>query len=453
MLGKRLFYLLNSLTKSEHKQLAIQCARNNDKRSSVLRFLLKKNCKNVELYQGHIQTFLNRMLGKSDKKKNNTLRRWIDYSCTFIESILIKNEIDSNQQMKHYILASHFDKGNHNELTSYYNDTAIELHKNIKRYNTLSELYTIRMRWLAKTQFKKDIDQLKKSLFEKKHFDELFYIENLTSYFNILSGLFIDNPYDTEIKNQIPSKKQIQQLIENANNEYDIQIYKLAFARFQLFNNTYIHTYFANALNEISQTHLSLKEKDVLTRSVFFLKNTYSLYYGVSTFALLDDNTRNIQITTAYKIQDTISVFFYLFALILNQKHEEFDKQLKKLKPFFNSEDIEYLYFLNVLNLVILNKKNINYDKIAELNHSKSIYIAFWSRLLEIHIHIKNKNIQYAINLINRTNQYFKTYKKHKIIYDTSRKIIIFYKEYIKNNQSNIPTNLHPFYQYLCDFK
>lgn len=439
MKGKRLYLLITSLDKTEHRQLINLCKNTKDKRIELLTRLLLKRISSEKIFLNildEVQLSFNNNELESDKK----LRRYVDYSCKQIESVLLFNELENNKFVRTKNLAKIFDKKNQDELTKYYNDSTINIAKESSINSGIEVHYDIKMRWLARNQFKQDIIDLKNTLHAKKIIINEHYHEEMTSYYNVLSGLFLDNPKDILVKNQIPKYDTIKSLQKSTSDEFNKLLYGIALARFNFFNKNKLFQSIELLLKDNARSNLSSDNKDKISRSILFLKNTAGLYYGQPINKMIDDAKYIFNIMINYQYYDSISFFFLVFFHLIDEDFYQADILLKKYSTaFFKGKKNEYYLFLQAFKNFQLGFFDNALTELPQLAYSSSQYLAIWSRLLEIKIHQILKNDLLLNSLINRANRYVLNNKEKNILSEPCLyvlKNIENKKNIIKNNNS-----------------
>jgi hypothetical protein len=107
-------------------------------------------------------------------------------------------------------------------------------------------------------------------------------------------------------------------------------------------------------LKDNARSNMSSDNKDKISRSILFLKNTAGLYYGHPIKNMIDDAK-------------------YIFN--------------KYATVFFKGKKNEYYLFLQAFKNFQLGFFDIALNELPQLAYSSSQYLAIWSRLIEIKIH------------------------------------------------------------------
>jgi hypothetical protein len=193
-------------------------------------------------------------------------------------------------------------------------------------------------------------------------------------------------------------------------------------------------------LKDNARSNLSSDNKDKISRSILFLKNTAGLYYGQPINKMIDDAKYIFNIMINYQYYDSISFFFLVFFHLIDEDFYQADILLKKYSTaFFKGKKNEYYLFLQAFKNFQLGFFDNALTELPQLAYSSSQYLAIWSRLLEIKIHQILKNDLLLNSLINRANRYVLNNKEKNILSEPCLyvlKNIENKKNIIKNNNS-----------------
>ncbi|HCA82186.1 MAG TPA: hypothetical protein DEP18_00245, partial [Flavobacteriales bacterium] len=107
MKGKSLFLLIGELNKAERHQLLNTCKRSGDKRHLVLYQLMKKHTGTKDTFEDVLFSVAKPLFGgeKDEKEKDKTVRRFIDFSLKEIEQIKLRNFLQEDQLLRHFLLS------------------------------------------------------------------------------------------------------------------------------------------------------------------------------------------------------------------------------------------------------------------------------------------------------------------------------------------------------------
>jgi hypothetical protein len=417
MKGKRLFQLINELTRTEHRQLVNACKLSADKRAAALGQLLRKRNLTENTFEQWrtelIKSWNIADVAEQDKKQ----RRWVDFCCKEIERLLLNNHV-ANSDLGYHELAKIFDSRNHEDLTAYYNQLAVQ---SAKAHNELSRLvdgYDIQLRWLSRNQTKKNIADMAALLLKRNQATELAYHRAMSYSYSVSSALYIDSPDDASYKQLIPTTEAFLALRNATTEEYSRILYMLAETRFSFYDRKEFERLLKSVRQAVEKCRLPDMEKALLERGCSYLHITAGLYYAYDTDKLIADAEAMLAIMLRYKMHDTTGFFFLLFLLLIKGSKELYDKLLKKHKAAFATEEgKDYWLFLQAMRLCLDNKCEQATDCLLQTSYSKSAYVAAWSRLLDISIHLKMGNKRYAQTLVERTKRFLKINSGHRVLY------------------------------------
>lgn len=424
MKGKRLFQLIKDLSKTEHRQLINACKISADKRTTALGQLLRKR----NLTESGFEKWLSDLAAswnltdaaERDKKQ----RRWIDYACKETEQLLIMNQFEDSNK-RHHELASIFDKRNHEELTGYYNHLSLQTAQSTQDINALLGAYDRELRWLGRNQTQKNIDKIAALLYKRKQATELAFHQAMSYFYTVSSALYVDNPNQESYLKIVPGSKQFSELRQAANEEYSQVLYRLAEARFNFYQPALFEQHLKAVWQAIHTGSLSEESKQHLTRSFYYLRITGGLYYGFDLKQMIQDAEAMLHIMLRYKIYDSIGFFFLLFFLLLDKNTARYDTLLKKHgSVFFTADNHDYLLFLESLRLYLNNQADKALDHLLHTSYSKSLYVAAWSKLLEIEIHSARNDKRLVKVLTARAKRFLKTNSGHRIIFDPLTQVL-----------------------------
>jgi hypothetical protein len=416
--GKRLYQLVQELNKTEHRQLVNACKLSADKRSAAIVDLLRKRNlteKSFELWLSQLVSSWNiKTLAEQDRNQ----RRWVDFACKEVEKLLLKNRLEDSHAYNHE-LSSIFDLRNHEDLTAYYNKKAIDEASQKNDYSKLIAEYDISLRWLGRNQSKANIAKIAELLMLRKEVTELHYHENMSYFYSVSSALYIDNPGDVSYKRIVPAPTEFNALKKTAKDEYSLILYMLAEARFHFYQPKKFESLLTDAMVSIENAKLDEKSKILLQRNWLYLRITGGIYYQYPLGQMIDDASRMFNIQLKYKMHDTIGFFFLLFFLLLKGDIESYEGLLRKHRAsFFTDDSNDYLHFLQALKCYLKGEIKQAIGLLMHTSYSQSSYIATWSRLLEIKIHLEEGDIRFTRVLLIRAKRLLKISKRQRLLYE-----------------------------------
>lgn len=447
MKGKRLFQLVQELTKTEHRQLLNDCKTSTDKRMVALADLLRKRNLTEKSFAGWLDKLVTSWCITSQIEQDKRQRRWVDFACKEIETLLLKNHFAISNQ-RHYLLSQIFDKRNHEDLAFFYNQKAIETATNEKDYDQLLTELDTELRWLGRNQTNQNISKISELLIKRKSISELRHHQAMSYFYSISSALYIDNPYSKSFQQIIPTPSAFIQIKEETKDDFSKLLYELAEARFNFYNRKKFEKLLEELFVQIESSTCDKASKDKLKRSWYYLSIIAGLYYGYSILQMKQDAQKMFEIQLEHKMHDSIGFFFLLFFNLLEGKTSNYDSLLKKYKvDFFTKENQDYLKFLQAFQFYKDQKTRQCIAILLEITYSKSNYIAIWSKLLELKIHIEDGDTQFAFVLIDRAKRFLTTNSHHRIIYDPIFNLLENLNSLLKNKPSKSLVNLFEYYR------
>ncbi len=415
MKGKRLFELITSLNKTEHRQLINICRQSADKRAVHLLDLL--NCRNLneKSFTRQLEStnsfFAKSYKGDSDKH----LRRWIDFASKEVESLIIKNKF-AQPANRLGELAKTFDLQNREELAKYYSEQAVTTAKQTGDLNTLIDIYDIQLRWLGRNQTRQNIKQIGQLLYKRKQATEHAYHKAMSYFHTVCSSLYMDNPDDPIYNHMAPDKFGFVQLRNSTDDDYSSLLYSLSETKFSFFDKTRFEQNLHALFTAIEKSTLDQKSRQYLERSSRYLRINAGLYYGYPIQSMIKDAERIFDIMLRYKIYDTVGFFFLLFFYLLEKNITKYDALLKKHRPaFFSDTNSDYLQLLEALKCYQQDNEKGALLNLQQVSYSTNLYVAAWGKLLELAIHKSNRRLYTA--LVTRIKRFAKLNRNRRIIY------------------------------------
>lgn len=351
---------------------------------------------------------------EQDKKQ----RRWIDFACKEIENQFINNHIAESSK-RNFELANIFDKRNNEDLTNYYNKLSLHSAQADNDAPSLINGYDMQLRWLGRNQTKKNIGAIGSLLLKRKEVTDQSYHEAMAYFYTVSSALYIDNPNDAAYREIAPSKHQFSELRHSAKEGHSYILYLLAEVRFNFYNRKIFEKQLKEAFGALEDSHIDLKTKNFLERNCLYIKITGGLYYNFDMQSMIADAEKMFEIMLSYKIYDSIGYFLYLFLLLVDKKPEQYDRLVKKYNTMFYSlENKDYFLFLESFRLYQGRKSEQAIANLLHTSYSNSLYVAAWSRLLEIKIHSEDRDHRLVKVIIDRAKRFLKIHEGNRLIYE-----------------------------------
>ena len=449
MKGKRLYQLINELNKTEHRQLVNHCNLSSDKRAIALGELLRIRNLTETGFEKWLLLLVKSWNIQQSIEQEKKQRRWVDFACKEIEQLLLKNHF-AESDARHYQLANLFDKRNHEELTTYYNEQSLQTASDEKNLNSILNGYDIQLRWLSRNQTKANIAQIGSLLVKRKQATELSYHEAMSYFYSVSSALYIDNPNAEAYKKIMPDEQQLLALRNDTSDEYSQILYLLAQTRFSFYQQPLFEQHLKETFIAIHNGKLNEGDKHRLERSCLYLRITGGLYYGFDLKKMIKHAEDMLVIMLRYKIYDSVGFFFLLFFVLVDNNLSKYDALLKKHKSaFFNNENTDYPLFLESLRIYLKEGSDKALGNLQKTCYSKSLYVAAWSKLLEIKIHAERNDDRFVKVLTTKAKRFIKTNSDHRLIAEPVLHVL---NAFDQKKDDKIKKNNHTLFAYYAMF-
>lgn len=453
MKGKRVIELLNEITSEEHRTLILFCRESKDKRLQILYKVLKNKIKYLDDFSNllAIET-KHQFKDKNNLEIDHICRRNLDYYATVIENIIIQSHVTADQKLRNIIIAESLEKTSNPFLLEYYYEKAYQ------QAHLLSDSYIeikairgkIRLKFNAQTEksFREAVvlnNQLKNDI-------DFFYHEKNVDYYNNLSNMYIDSHLLINI-----DKEKLSTELENLKDQCNFIALKIGYiislARLSFKDDNYFKH--INAAYELlnESNSIELINKNILERKILFLELIIGFYFNKNQHSLFVTINRILTINLENKFIDNNTMFHYLLLLVLNEKTEDAIFILNKEKHYFKGTNKALKEFIFSLVYYKENQLKKCLKIINNLSYSENYFIALFSKLFCIKIHIELKNIELSNSLIYNTERFIKRNSDKFTVYDSSLFIISRFKEKTKHktlpkSTFNTPS-LSPFHLFL----
>ncbi len=418
MKGKRLFQLIKELNRTEHRQLVYDCTVSNDKRNKALLALLKKRSLSEQSLETWLQDMVRSWGIKDETEQDKKQRRWVDFACKEIENLLLRNYY-SHTDKRYHDLSGLFSKRNHQELTAYYNAKAIESARRNKWYDVLVDEYDLSVQWLSRNQNSKNIALIRGLMKMRKEVTDLRYHEAMSYFYTVNSSLFLDLPSQFSDKAIMPNPMEFRQLRKSSPDEYSAILYALAETRYNFYQRQKYERLLSDCFNLIEASGLQQRDKELLKRSVLYVKITGGIYYGYPIEKMSGDAQQMFQFSLKHDIRDTIGFFLLLFFLLIEGNIAAYDEYMKKYKAtMFIKGTEDYIAFLAAFKQYREGKYKSAIKLLMDISYSQSHYLSIWSRLLEIAIHYKDGDRRMSNIMVNRARRTIASGSFPKILHE-----------------------------------
>lgn len=409
MKGKSLYLLIDELNKSERHQLLNNSKRSGDKRQSALYKLVKNWTGSIETYELLLQECTASLFEskKDAKEEDKVQRRFIDFSIKEIELIKLKNFLAEDHLMRNFLLTKIYSSKSHPEVNDRYLKKIAELSaENNDRFwqgYYLNEM----IEKTSQSHTRKETSLLHNLLIEKNELIQKNYHSDLSGIYNLISLLLLeDTDLLKELKSLILTHEELEVLIELSKGSAEEVVYLTARARFQFYEPILFFKYF----NEANTVLKKLKDKRAhkeLLEELNLLRVLFGLHHGENATLLLPFAT------VLEQGSNGTQRFYFLLIKLLDSvekgKTWNDNKEINKLA--LEPENAFRKEFLLALYSFIKKDYSPALKRLNELSYTNHPQISTWSRLLELHIHIRKENYALCDSLINRLNRHFKTNK------------------------------------------
>ncbi len=452
MKGKRIFELLNELTVTEHRQLMHHCSKSEDKRLQIFYKVLKINLDSLEEFNLCLIKQTSQIFKEKTKEEiEHICRRNLDFYALEIEDLMIKNQLLTDDKLRNIIIAESLEKSANPYLLDYYysksyasaklwSDSYVEI-KAIRgkirlNFNTQTEA--------AYKEAVKLNEQLKVNI-------DTFYHDKYVDYYNNISNIYIES----NLLINVDEHKLIQE-IEIKKTHCNILQFQIGYLISQArlcYKNKRFFTYINEAYKLLNESDIDERSKNILKRKILFLELIIGFYFNKNQQDLMFVIDDIMKINNENKFIDNNTLFHKLLLMIIHNQTEEILEIVHKEKNYFKGKSSELKEF--IMALVFYKKQQINkcIKLINELSYCNNYFIALFSKMMSIKIHIELGNKELAESLIYNTERFIKRNTDKYTVLDSSLysvnvlKSKIKQKTYKKSAISSVA--LTPFHDFL----
>lgn len=450
MKGKRIYELLIELSPSEHRQLLFACSKSEDKRLKVFSKVLRTNFKSLEEFNNCLnnQTEI-QFKGKESEEIEHIIRRNLDFYIDEVENVLIQSYLMSDQKQRNVLLGEALERGGNPFLLEYYYE---KVYKEVKDKDYLLELRSLRGKIRLKfnsqneREFVKslDLNTLMKASVEE------FYHEKLCDYYNNISNIYLESHLLVNI-DEVKLTSEIDAKIKECGMVNHVVNYRIAQARLN-FKTPLYEYYIGQAHEYLNSEEMEKSNKSILKRKVFFLELIMGFYLGKRERNLLETIEEILEINKRIRFIDNNTMFHKLLLLIINNEIEQVRDILATERNYFKGKTKDLKDF--IIAFIAFRKNHITQclKSINNLSYSTNYFIALFSRMLSIKIHLSLNNLDLAEAIIYNTERFVKKNSDKYTVFHASLFLLQYYKRKIypkKNNVKTTPVPMSPYFEFL----
>lgn len=406
MKGKKFFQLLSDLDTPERRQLFHLCKNSNDKRHQFLAKILKWNPAdeeelNLQFQQLKQQYFYNKTGGENDR----IIRRLIDFFCFEIEALKIREYLRGNEKMYAFILTQIYLKKNFPYIFKYYSDWLFDAAEKDRDSYLQAACLEMKISFIGKTQKSHELKEINRLAIEKYQMVRKYYHQKQAEYYNVLSGLFLDDVHS--LGKNMPTDAEFDALVSLSSGLIYSAVYRIAQARFHYDSVAEFLNYTGESKQLLKKYPENNLEKEKVTRRLFYLQMEVGFHLGFSIEVLRKYSREVNRRNELLGYPDSVGFFFHLFFLVLDNKKKMAEQLLKKNAAlYFNNENGFYKTFIMAYISFRSGKITESQQAFHELAYSGNHYISLWSKLIEIIIHFKKGNYSFCKTLIERAERF-----------------------------------------------
>ena len=461
MIGKKLHTLIIDLNTSERKLFIYKAKKSGDKRYKRFATLLGYKNQSMADFQKTLLEIQNDLTSeiKNIAEKKLTLRRFIDFCVKEIENTKIEAYVQSNAEIKNYILSNAYNKIKTKDI---YEDYLNKLGLSTRD----SDDYWLRNYYLNKASVLKLISQTDKDfnvwrliISEQINLLQDFHQKELTNIYQKISSSYVDDKnsiqqFDVKYLTEDYILRQIE-LISNP--KLKATLY-LVIARFKIEDDQLYPLYSSKAISLIKG--FQDEEANLIRRRVYFASFLHTFHFNYPNVEIKKLLLKSIDLDALDQLEDP-KLFFYLFLIqiLKNDKSGNLNYFAADSHKYFIHESVHYLdKFLK--SLVYFKEGNFKDSKrfLSDLSFVNNPYVASWSRCMEIAASYNKGDKDLAETLIhkeikrlqNLTNRFFTINSSIKFIIELSERLNI--KTPKKLQEIGKTTRkLSPMHQFLID--
>lgn len=428
--------LISDLDKSEKHKILNTCKRSGDKRHKLLYTLIKKGPRQTQQFQNLLGQISDELFDKQEKsekdskEKDKVIRRFVDFSVKEIEQLKLKELLISDQLTRNYLLSKIYRKSDTPTLFRNYLNKARQASE--KENDPWIRGYCIDNDIILKSQSQKKRDQMevRDLLISKNNLIQSEYHNKLSEVYYLLSGLFLnDKDIVNELENLMLEDSEIDALVKlSAGNPVAIE-YKIAQSRFNFEDQAKLNKYITEAQELLENCNGTTEQIEKQQRRINFLKVLDGFHYGSGVEELMGLMEYVLEINAKYNFRDSLAAFYNV---LLQQLAGADSATLQPLiesyaSSYFEEENQYMIEFLRAYSHFLEGDNKKSLMLLNNLSYAPNFYIAIWSRLLEIRIHIEKENFSLCESLVERANRQMNVNKGKLFTYNSNAVVLMNY--------------------------
>jgi hypothetical protein len=274
-------------------------------------------------------------------------------------------------------------------------------------------------------------------------------------YYNNISNIFIESNLliganERKLIDEIEIKKKQCSVLQ-----YQIG-YLISQARL-CFKNDEFFIYINSAFELLNKGEIDVTAKNILKRKILFLELIIGFYFNKNQKDLMNIIDEILKINKENKFIDNNTMFHKLLLLVLYDKTNEALELIGKEKNYFKGKSSELKEFIMAM-VYYNNSQEIKCLRIInDLSYCSNYFIALFSKLLNIKIHVEMNNVELSESLIYNTERFIKRNSDKYTVFDASLFTINALKLKIKQKANkkiiNPFVSLSPFHKFLLQNK
>jgi hypothetical protein len=455
MKGKALFLLVEELNKAERHQLLNTCKRSGDKRHSALYNLMMKHSGSKEGFETLLFSVAKPLFSgeKDEKEKDKTLRRFIDFSIKEIEQVKLKNFLQEDQLLRHFLLSRIYESKGDSSIEKRYLERTGELSEQLND-RFMKAYYVDRMvDHTSRTHTKKEMKILRELLSEKNNLIQKSYHAELARVYDLLSVIqFEDNDLAQGLSGLVLKDDEVEVLLSLAAGSPEEIDYLIARARFSFFEPKRFQSDVSQAMQSIKKIRDG-REKERLNRKIAFLRCQHAFHFGESP-AKLQEYARPLE-GSANGLE---LFYFHLFRILdLHSRKKALPEPRELAKLPMEPENYFRIEFLQAFVFFLRGEASACIKLFNQLSYVANFQVSTWSRLMELRIHLNKGNLNLCDSLSGRLLRHFQGNKGKDFTLSSSKELFGRMQDELKvrtpKKAAKTQVSLTALHQVIADFR